>query len=148
MYKANIGGGCVLSGRMTTIDFKHSGREVFRKGITPVPCRNPSITGSGAGGSAVNWRFQEREIQGRRLSLQSEAFLPSLKGAVHRLLHTTEANAGDEGVLTTYTTVMPSPTPSKCTSGHPFEVLLPPLSHLQFATTLPRKLTPKPPMPA
>ena len=43
MFKANIGGGCVVSDQITAIDFKHPGPEVFGKGIIPVPYGEPSI---------------------------------------------------------------------------------------------------------
>ena len=109
MFKANIGGGCIVSDQITAIDFKHPGPEVFGRGITPVPCGEPSITGSGAGGSAVPGA-----------GYSGEKVEPSVGGAVtptktssSSLPPPTEANTGDDGVLTTYVTVTPSPTPSK-----------------------------------
>ncbi|KAG0137686.1 hypothetical protein HOY82DRAFT_512948 [Tuber indicum] len=52
LFKANIGGGCLVPEQATAIDFKNPGPEVFGKGTTPVPCGEPSSKGTGSGGSA------------------------------------------------------------------------------------------------
>ncbi|KAG0633748.1 hypothetical protein HOY80DRAFT_896024 [Tuber brumale] len=51
MFKANIGGGCLVPEQTTAIDFKNPGPEKFGKGITPVPCGEPSSKGTSPGGS-------------------------------------------------------------------------------------------------
>lgn len=98
--------GCVR--RMNAIDSKHPGPEVFEKGITPVPCAEPPIKVSGAGGLAVLGAGNS----GRGVEPSAGSAVTPTK-ASSPSPPPIEANAGDERVLTTYITVMPSLTPSK-----------------------------------
>ena len=106
MFKANIGGGCLVPEQVTAIDFKHPGPEVFGKGITPVPCGEPSITGSGASGPAPvaggNYGPKDNSSVGGSVT--------PTKTGTSSPPQPTEVTAGDEGVLTTYVTITPSVT--------------------------------------
>ncbi|PUU82659.1 hypothetical protein B9Z19DRAFT_1061679 [Tuber borchii] len=109
MFKANIGGGCIVSDQITAIDFKHPGPEVFGKGITPVPCGEPSITGSGVAEMVVPGAGN----YGQKVESSAGAAVTPTKTSSSSPPPPTGDNAGDDGVLTTYVTVTPSPTPSK-----------------------------------
>jgi len=115
MFKANIGGGCVVPTEITAIDFKHPGPEVFGKGITPVPCGEPSIVGSGgSSGSAPagSGNYGQNGNDNDRPSVGVSVTTPTKTGNSSPPLppKSTEFTSGDNGVLTTYLTVTPSPT--------------------------------------
>ncbi|PWW75408.1 Lytic polysaccharide monooxygenase [Tuber magnatum] len=106
MFKANIGGGCTIPEQTTAIDFKNPGPEVFGKGITPIPCGEPSSQGSGAGGSGAGGAGNS----GPGAKTSAADSIPPTKTGSSAPSPSAKDEAGDDGVSTTYVTVQPSPT--------------------------------------
>ena len=92
MFKANIGGGCVVSGRVAATHSVRPCRKVFGKRITAVLYREPSITVSKAGGSAV----QGGGNSGRKVEPSVGGAVAPIKQAIH-LLHLRKPSLATRG---------------------------------------------------
>ena len=104
MFKANIGGGCLVPEQVTAIDFKNPGPEVFGKGITPVPCGEPSTAGSGTGGLAPPRAGNaEQKVE----SSVGGSITPTKTGTSSPPKPTEVTAGGEDGVSTTYVTFTP-----------------------------------------